>query len=636
MRFLVLDFETFDPYIDLGLGGGWAYKLNVPTSQFRTIGFSYCWIDTAFINHGEMTFTSKSAYKSTKEFAKSILSELLEENCDGIVMHNAQYDLGCLLTLGIEVNVPVYDTKIIAHLYDNTLMSYSLDSLSKLYLKKDSQKATDVLIDYVIDAGLASELKPKKEGYNVERYRKRIKDWCYTHMDVIQASSFEVMAEYANHDTQATAGLFLHFLKTVPIEQAEYWSSVAKICVNIRRKGIKIDLDVLKSTIPLLLHEKQELKDKISCRFNGESVDIDSPKQLAAALIKLGYHLPKTPAGGDSTSTKWLDEHPDDEFLMTIKEYRSTTIILRDFFEKPLEWQQYTCPEALIEGAKYGRVFPELNIFGASTGRFSSSCPNIQNIPRRHPKWGKICRSLFVPDDQDKLWIKADWANQEGRLQVHYASLINAPKIDYLVKRFKENPNLNLHQETADIAQIKKAEAKPINLGLSYGMGDGLLAKNLHLPYTEHVHASGNRYCKAGKEALAILDKYHRAMPHVNYLIKDAACRVNKIGYIKTIDGRILRKGKYDRDNKPVSNLIQGSALDLMVRALKASVDAGLDIKCTVHDELCIEGTEEDAVKLKNIMETTPNLVIPMIAEIEIGSSWGTTVEFKIGDLLNF
>src|SRR5688572_23193319 len=117
MRFLVLDFETKDPYLSkaIDLGPGWVYKLHVPTALSFAVGFSYCFIEDNKI--------SEAKYISLIEHKNEDLLKDLVKNNRNIVMHNAQYDLGYLLTFNININnLKIYDTKIIGRLYDNTLM----------------------------------------------------------------------------------------------------------------------------------------------------------------------------------------------------------------------------------------------------------------------------------------------------------------------------------------------------------------------------------------------------------------------------------------------------------------------------------------------------------------------------------
>lgn len=638
MNLLVLDFETFDPYLGArDLGPGWTYALNVPTSDFRVLGYSYCWINSI---NGQLLKPIKGSYCIITQESISHLKQILSIT-SGVVMHNSPYDLGCLLVLGIDIsNIKVYDTLVISKLYDNRLFKHDLESLSKKYLNKDEQKDNQALIEIMEEhrLGPLSKLDNQEKhcvrDYDVmfeakrkqKTYIQSMLRWAKQNMGVLQNKNFEKFSHYACQDVIATGELFLKFTKTeISLEQAAYWSSIQKIVVKLKKKGVKVDLDVIRKAIP-------ELDDEIEGCFRDIKRDfldvvcltdkmLNSPKQLSEILLLKGYKLPKAAAGGDSTSSKWLEQQ-DDPLLNKIVEYRTLKKLRNDFFQKVLDMQQYTCPEGMLE--RSGRVYPSYNLFGATTGRFSCSSPNLQNIPKRNAKWGPIARSMFVPDSPDKNWISVDWSNQEGRLQVHYAMGVNADKAAWMVNKFKENPNLDLHQTVADLSNITRNHAKTVNLGLSYGMGQEKLLKSLGVT------------AAAGK---IILEKYHAALPYLKELTKIAQDRLKMTGFVTTLMGRKLRRetltdkeGKsFTVDYKAINKIMQGSGADMMYVALLEADRWGLDIKCIVHDEFNIEGTIIDVWALKDIMENSlpVKLHVPMVVEVSTGKTWGSLTKLK-------
>lgn len=641
MGLLVLDFETFDPYISRGLGSGWTYKLNVDKSDFRVLGFSYTWLDGVEIRYLPLTdLNSPGMGGSTQTKLQNLgLLQSLLNKADGVIFHNAPYDLGCLLTLGIDItNLVVYDTKIIGKLYDNRLFSYSLEDLSKKYLPQDKQKKKNSLIEIMEEHALGpleklkhhktisySNLLEKKK--QTKTYLPAMNKWAYSNMPVLQEKDFTKFAYYAEQDVIATVELFKLFTKEeVPIEQAAYWSKITKICVDLRRKGIKVDMNVIKKAIPELENEIHllsiELRKSIgmSLALACPIENLDSPKKLAFLLGKLGYELPKSDKGNDSTSSKWMEQQ-DDELLNKIIEYRTLKKLLNDFCIKVLEMQEYTCPEGRI--GDYGRVFPEYAVLGAGTGRMSCSCPNMQNIPKRNKKWGNIIRSMFVPDDPKKTWYSLDWSNQEGRLQIHYGYLSKAEGASLLRQEFLNNPILDIHQIVANMANIDRKSAKTINLGLSYGMGLTKLAKSLGLDI---------------KQAKLLLLKFYDALPYLKQLNESCKTVLTNRGFVYTLLKRKLKRERYQDDYgndifvdyKAMNKIMQGGGADLMYMTLIALYDLGIDIKSIIHDEFNIEGSLEDALKVKYIMETVYNLEVPLITEISEGPNWGTLI--KIGD----
>ena len=600
-----LDFETYDPYIRRELGAGWVYKVRVPTSDFKVIGWSSGTLETGSNYY--------SATPEMVEHLKNIRTDI------PFVMHNATYDLGCLRALDISIkDLIILDTKIIAQLYDNTLYSYSLDPLAVKYLNK--KKDVSILIDTVKKYNLAPEVNLKSKVYE-----KRLIEWSYSHMDKIQDADIKAMGQYCNQDVNLTLELLDLFLKKVPLEQALYYSKVQKIAVKMRERGIKVDLDVVREGITTLGPKMEDYKAQVYS-FLGKEINLESPKQLNPLLVEKGYDLALNKMNNPSADKKWLNKNAkDDKLLTALLNYREVHKLYGDFFEKILDIQQYTCPGA----EKYGWVFPEIILFGAHrTGRFSSSAPNIQQIPKRSKEYGALTRRMFVPTDPNNSWISLDWSNQEGRLQVHFASLIGAPGVEILVRKFKENPNLDLHGLVVEMTDISRDQAKTINLGLSYGMGEAKLCDELGLATIE-VKKRDNKgkeytYFKAGTEASAILNKYHNAFPYLKVLSKIAQFQIDKNGFILTLNKRKLKLEDSNSGYKAMSKLIQGSAADQMIEALIKADELGADIICIVHDEFNIEGGPISITNMRQIMEDriTP-LVIPMIAVGKIGPNWG-------------
>lgn len=604
-----LDFETYDRYISREMGGGWVYGINVPTSDFKVIGFS---ISTP-------ANPSTLQYLPTMPYHNQMLFNALPKT-DYVVMHNAAYDLGCLRWLGYdteELKDRILDTCIIAKLYDNRLVGkghsggYSLDALSKRYLGKG--KDTKALVDVVQKHNLAPHIKPENKTY----LRELLK-WSYSNMDIIQKKEPEAMAAYCNQDVSLTMELLSFFLKKVPIEQAQYYSDFARICNKIRGRGIKVSIPKLKQGMALLEPEIAKYKEKIIANLG--HININSPKQLGEVL------------NTKTVNKAWMAQHMDNPAVEALVKYKEVNVLYNNFFKKILEMQQWTCPEALADG-EFGYVYPELTPLGAATtGRFSSNCPNIQQIPKRNKEYGALMRSVFVPHNPEHEWISADWDNQEGRLQIHYASKVTKTA-NILVEAFKENPKLDLHQYVADLTTLERTAAKTINLGLSYGMGPAKLCAALGLPVAEKVITIDGKRKKIpipGPEAQIILNKYYEKFPYLKELTVTASGLLKSRGFIKTLGDRMLYREHPRFDYKALNKLIQGSAADMMLAALKKADSLGLAILCIVHDEMNIEGTELDVLWLReHVMEPIYGdiLALPMTSTISTGDSWGTLHE---------
>lgn len=622
MKYLLLDFETKDPYIGLGLGAGYPFALNVSTHLFKVLGYSYAIMEQDII--------SEPSYHVINEDTVNQL-RLLLSNTDVVVMHNAPYDLGCLMVLGIDITpLQVIDTKIVAKLYDNTLMSYSLEPLSEKYLHVDSRKNKGILVDFIKQSGIS--------GINPDTLtaKTRMLKWAYENMDIIQNTDLKVMADYANQDITATGELLKYYQSKMKnyTDKMIYWSHFQIYLTQMRAKGQRIDMEVVNKAIELMRPRadvlKEEITKVISDKLNARNVDLTSPKQLGEALKDLGYKLKLTPTGIPQTDKDSLSKYNTDELVSKIIKWKEIDKICRDFFEKTKEMQQYTCPEALEPDAKYGRIFPELTLFGASaTGRFSASCPNVQQMPSRSEEFSDLCRAMFIPNEDGNQWISGDYSNQEGRLQIHYAYGIKAKDADKIVDAFKENPLLDLHQKIAHLTGLQRNEAKAINLGLAYGMGSAKLSKALGFGTTWISTQHGKKIEVADENGMFILKKYNEGAPYIKELSDACMKKIKFANYIKTINGRVLRREDSKWDYKALNKLIQGSAADQTLIAFDLCMKAGLKVLNLVHDEINIEGTLEDAKKLQELMEKAVILSLPVVANIEVGSSWGTVEEIK-------
>lgn len=627
---LVIDFETVDPYLDLGLGPGWVYEYHLKENKFKVIGWSVCSIIDNEIGN---SIYYQDGIKD--------LFDLINTH-DTLIGHNLPYDLGCLIQLGYPIEElkkkKFYDTKIMAKLYNNQNGSFSLDTLSRQFLPSELQKKKGALVEIVKKHSLLKTKTGKARDPNTSTYIRDAESYAYKNMDKLQEVEPDLMAYYANQDTQATAYLYKLFKEKLNNDLlCEYYSYLAFICSNaLRLKGVRISIANLKQAIKVLEPIIDEYRTSIlktlelPADFNLESPD------LAKVVHKKGYPLPLTPTGRSSLSSRWIENYEgSDELLLTIKEYRAVNKLHRDFALTILDNMQYTCPDAL-HGSDYGRVYPELNVLQAVTGRMSASGPNIQQIPNpEKSKYSKLIRSIYVPDEGME-WISCDWSNQEGRWQVHFGRDLGA---NDLLKKFQSNPNLDLH---SDISQIvydydkskvspeehkkKRKLAKAINLGLSYGMGLDKLASSLKVDK---------------EEAKRLVDLYNKKLPFLSNLSKMVTETLKQRKYIVFFDGRVFRRESAIINNKTVyfdykgiNALMQGSGASQMYKCLYEAYKAGLNILFPVHDEINIQVLQEDDENNSNIsdieclqviMENSKafKCTVPMPIEIKRGKNWG-------------
>lgn len=548
---LTLDMETYDPAIKLGRGAGWPFK------DFEILGMAYKKDGAAAL------FTSnQDEMKDLVLGAKSL------------IMHNAQYDLGCLHRIGASYSSKtVIDTVVLAKLFDNTLMSYSLDNLSKDFL--GARK------DYAALEQAASSL-------GIRKYMSAMREMFQSFPDLV--------IQYAKQDVELTYGLaqlFKNSLYKEGLALIPFYSDLLKALILWRSKGVRIDMDQVLLSIDALnaLHE-QHLETFYSyC----PGVNIESTKQLAAAVRELGLTPGVSAKGGDSVDAAWRksQDHPAITALEEAKKFQK---LRREFVE------------GVAARAEDGKLYPEINIMGAAeTGRFSSSNPNIQQIPKRDPIASELVTNIFLPYEGES-WYSLDFASQEPRLQVHYAYLANCRGAEDLVQAFRENSQHDLHQQVADLAGIDRKQAKTINLGISYGMGIAKLSQSLKIDE------------KTGR---ALLKKYKELAPYLSDLNKAVQASGERKGYIKTLLGRRLRMD-YDKPYKSLNKLVQGSAADQTAMALVQAYREGLPVMFSVHDSIEMSSAKDaDAIRMKEIMETIATLELSCYTEVLKGENWG-------------
>ena len=607
---LTLDFETRDPYLSRGLGPGWTFAINYPEKHdFKVLG--------AAIRRPN----GNTEYIEDLELVCQLISDY-----DGLIMHNAIYDYGIikygcqLYDIPLPKHLLIYDTMILAKLTDCTRKSYSLENLAKHY--RISLKESSLLSDYVYESGLYAQLKKQRTGKNFTKrpVEKQLLNIAYENLDLIDSS---VVAKYAIADVQATTELFFKLIGDLHYLDLTLYSDIIKVCTDIRTNGIRVDLDRAR-TIKEELEVAQ--KDVLSELYElcGQEFNINSPKQCVDALTAAkvsGFPVSKV-TGNKSVAKDWLEAQPH-EACKKLVLARKLIKLSNDFVTSILDSQEYTDNDG-----KYGRVFSTLNPLGAAaTGRFSSNQINIQQIPKRDPKWGKLIRSIFLPEGGQQC-LSCDFSNQEPRLQVNDAALLACDGGKQMLEKWKTNAKLDYHQAVADLAGIDRTAAKTINLGLSYGMGEMKLCKQLGLP-TEHKKLFLNGRYKlvevAGLKGKNLIKSYHEMVPYVKQLTDLCQDKMQKDGYITTIGGRRLNHGGFQENiRKALNKRIQGSAADQILKSLVLAWKAGLHLLCSVHDEINISYSDDtDKALLVNAMENAYDLDIPMVADVESGNNWG-------------
>ena len=410
--------------------------------------------------------------------------------------------------------------------------------------------------------------------------------------------------------------------KMIKEEEMEklYWQieePLVKVLSEMERTGVDIDKGYLDDLIKEYDKDLEKLTKEIY-EICGEEFNINSSKQLAEILYnKLKLPVTKKTRTGLSTDASALraiyDRSPVIEKLLNYREkakLKNTYIDVLPRLADPVDQRVHTTYHQL----------------GTSTGRISSSDPNLQNIPVR-TEFGKLIRKAFIPGKGYGVLLASDYSQIELRVLAHLSGDEN------LIESF--NQGEDIHARTAsevfgvkyeDIDKNLRRKAKAINFGIVYGMTEFGLGSRLSIPEDE-----ARDYIKKYFERYSGVDKYLRS------LIESAHSK----GYAATIFGRRRYLKELGSSNTRIRNLgerfavntpIQGSAADIMklatINLYNNMKSEGIDsnIILHVHDELVLELKEEDLEKLKIIvkesMEDCIQLKVNLKVDISVGKNW--------------
>ena len=595
---VAIDLETYDPLL-MSHGPSWAF----PDAGYIT-GVAIATKDFSLY----FPIQHKGGGNLDKELVLRWLGKQMLHNNDKI-FHNSLYDMGWLKRYGITVNGKIQDTMFAAPLIDENQYSYSLNSLGEKYCgeKKDETLLYNAARAYGVDAKSEMYLLPAK-----------------------------YVGPYGEQDAALTLKLWSVFKKLIELENVgkiyELETGLIPILLDMRYKGVPVDLGVAEQVSKRLQKEEDDILNNIHKEF-GMKPELWAAQSVATVFDRAGLSYPRTPkTNAPSFAGDWLETH-DHKLANNIARARKLNKARTTFIDKMIL-------EHNVNGRIHGELHPLRSDRGGTvTGRFSSSNPNLQQVPARNEDIGPLIRSIFVPE-KDHYWGVFDYSQQEPRLTVHYASATEQEGASEAVDAYR-NQDADFHQVVADMANISRKEAKIINLGLSYGMGKEKLVKQLDLSM---------------QEAEVLFDTYHKRVPFIKGLRDQCARLGANRGYITTIAGRKCRFNLYEPKNerktpypyekaiteygsqvkraytyKAMNRLIQGSAADMTKQAMLELYKEGILPHTQVHDELDISVTDSKQceVIMKIMSECTP-LCVTNKVDAEIGRSWGeATVHYK-------
>ena len=537
------------------------------------------------INHVEQT-------ELKRENLLSWLKNVLEKNVDKIIGQNLKFDLSILKNEKIELSSFYADTMLMSYVINSTLTRHNLDALCEKYLGRQLIKFEEVM------------------GKGKNRYKN------FGDVPIKDATA------YAAEDAEATLSLFQKLSSLIDedarklLEEVEY--PLVFVLMNMEREGAMIDIKHLKKLSnhfgSRLISLVQKIYEVSETRFN-----IDSPKQLSEVLFEKlclpTQGLKKTSSGYYSTSEAILQKlSHDHEIVKDILEYRSLAKLKSTYTDKLSE----ICDVR-------SRVHTSYQQAVTSTGRLSSSDPNLQNIPIRTNE-GITIREAFVAPKGSKI-LAIDYSQIELRLMAHYS------KDDIMVDAF--NNNEDIHKRTAsevfgvdieDVTGEMRRNAKTINFGLLYGMSAFGLSNQLGV---------------SRAEAEIFLQNYFDRYSKVKSFMETTTNKAKKNKFVTTLYGRKIHVPNIESPNymlrqaserAAINGPLQGSAADIikvaMISINRMIFENELPIKLLlhVHDELLFEVPEnydeKDIQSLVNIMEETTIIDVPLVAEYGFGTNW--------------
>ena len=664
---VAIDLETYDPNLKTkGLGAirkdGFVTGIAIATKK-QTMYFPIAHHMTENLN--------------TKETWKYLNEKIFKNKDISKVFHNAMYDV-CWIraATGEMLQGKLLDTMIAASVIDETRLKYSLDSVSKSYLKESKYK-------YDMSAKV------------LEWSSGTIKD----PISNMHKLPYHLVKDYAEQDVNLTLKLWNVFEKkldeVVYTKENDDGSKELKTCrkifeletklfpclVDMKFKGVKIDVQKAK-TLGKLLEKRRNNLLKIIKKHTNLDIEI-----WAASSIKKLLHQQNIE---DYETTKDREKplkdkkgNPilDEKGKPKTKTIKSTTPKLpKDYLQthknrflrmivkaRECDKAKNTFIEGLLEFVHEGRIHADINQIrsddgGTVTGRFSMSNPNLQQIPSKGII-GKKMRELFIPEE-GCVWGSFDYSQQEPRIVVHYALKLNLYGTETLEKEFNKE-DADFHQIVADMAQIPRIMAKTINLGLFYGMGKMKLQNELNLTKEKanklflDYHAKVP-FVKQLSQALINFAEVHKIL----FTLGDRFCRFNKwetrdrewdndlnkytqVAILSEDDAKIAYKAElltkfkdniadnymkdFENSYKPaftykaLNRLIQGGAADMTKTAMVKLYEQGILPHIQIHDELCLSiKDDKQAEVIKKTMETALPLLINNKVSYKKGKNWGS------------
>ena len=515
--------------------------------------------------------------------------DIFEDEAIEILGHNLKEDLIILLDLKINFKNIAHDSMIAEYLLNSTQSDYDINNISNTHFESG----------YKDEEELLGKGKKKKGFADLEE--DELKTYFSFYLNTICSLRKEQINKIIEQEM-----VELYYEVELPL--VEVLSSMELTGITTKESvldEIGFDLDGRILKLQEKIHEEA-----------GEEFNINSPKKLGEILFeKLNFPVIKKTKTGYSTAVDVLEKlKGHGEIVENVIEYRQLTKLKSTYVEGL---------KALIN-QETGKIHSHFNQTITSTGRISSTEPNLQNIPIRSEE-GRLIRKCFLATEGNLL-VDADYSQIELRV------LANIAQDENMISAFLADEDIHsktasevFHVELDEVTPIQRSRAKAVNFGIVYGISDYGLSQNLDIPR---------------KEAQTYIDEYLKNFSGIKNYMDVEVKKGREDGYVKTILNRRRYIPELNAKNFNIRSFgervalntpIQGSAADIikiaMVKVYKALKDENLESKLIlqIHDELIVDAKEAELEKvkelMKNLMENAVEMDIPLKIDMQVGNN---------------
>ena len=599
---LVAQLEKAEQYaIDLETTGlntlnceivGWAFALHSHNAEDNEI-YSY-YIP---VRHSLLVDSNNQL---NPDLVRAKLQPILENENKLQIIQNIKFEHKLFKRLGLKIHKNFYDIMLASYI-ENPSNKHGLKQQSKRILHLRMQE-----IDELIGTG-----------------KKQIS---------IDQVPIQDVAAYAASDAYITYRLFLYYKKSLSEKQNKLLTEVdfpfASVLTEIELSGVSIDTKYL-SELSVELHSQLKLiKDDIY-KITGKEFNISSPKQLSEVLytdLAIATTAKRNKSGSFPTDQGTLEKILADKDLAEVHFKLINKILEFRTLSKLLSTYVDNLPQLLAK--ETNRIHSDFNQVLTSTGRLSSSNPNLQNIPIK-TELGRKVRAAFIAEDDTKEIISADYSQIELRVLAHLA------KEKVLINAFRENKDI--HRETAMKIMSKSFEEVTDD--------DRRIGKTLNfaLVYMQGTYSTAEQLKISNKEAKSFIDKYFEIFSSIKPFMEETLGFARENEYVETMFGRrryfqnINSRNKMlqkEEERQAFNTVIQSAAADIMKKAMidiqnKLSEKYSQEqakIILQVHDEIVLEVSKEISSEVSDLviksMENIVELDLPLLANIGKGDNW--------------